>query len=377
MEDRGPLYQRIADSIRQEILQGLLHPGDLLPSVRLQASKWGCTPGTVHQAYRLLAEQNLVVSRTGQGTRIGVQTSMGPQPGVTVQRALLVHQAEAFLLAALSAGNSPEEVEHAFRTALDRWRTMEGEPLPATSAQTLRFIGSHDPAVTLIAARFPEISPGATFQPLFSGSLGGLIALAEGKADLSGCHLWDEETDSYNAPFVRRLLPGRRVHLVTLAHRRLGLLVAPRHQNRIGGLGDLTQDLRFVNRQRGAGTRVWLDAHLRLAGIRTDAIRGYDREAATHSEVARLIAEDSADVGLGIEAAALVFGLGFIPLTLERYDLIVPEATWATTQVQSLAAWLSTSSARAAIRSLGGYDTRATGEVSVVDEAPRTSPQTR
>jgi putative molybdopterin biosynthesis protein len=254
---------------------------------------------------------------------------------------------------------------------------MEEEPPAQPSAQTLRFVGSHDPAITLIAARFSEIAPGATFRPLFSGSLGGLIALAEGKADLSGCHLWDEETDSYNAPFVRRLLPGARVRLVTLAHRRLGLLVAPHHQNRMSGLGDLTQDLRFVNRQRGAGTRVWLDAQLRRAGIRTESIRGYDREAATHSEVARLIAEDSADVGLGVEAAALVFGLGFIPLTLERYDLIVPEATWATSAIQSLTAWLPTPSARAAIRSLGGYDTRETGEVSVVDEAPRTSPQTR
>jgi putative molybdopterin biosynthesis protein len=361
--ERTPLYLQIADSVRQQVLDGKLRPGDALPPVREMAEKWACTPGTVQQAYKELARQGLAVGRTGQGTRVGSTLPATPPDKTPLRRAALIHQAETFLLEALAAGHTPAEAEAAFRAALDRWRAVAVEPNPASS-RTLRFVGSHDPAVSLVASRFPEICPGCTLEVAFTGSLGGLIALAEGKADLAGSHLWDAESDTYNAPFVRRLLPGRRIALLTLACRRLGLIVPPGNRAGLTGLADLTRPgLRFINRQRGAGTRVWLDAQLRRLGLTAAAIAGYAHECATHAEVARAVAEGQADAGLGIEAAALAYGLGFIFLATESYDLVIPVEMWDTAPVQALTAWLGSNEAKAGIGGMGGYETEGSGKV--------------
>ncbi len=361
MASKAFLYRQIAESIRQEILHGTLRPGDRLPSVREMATRWHCTIGTVQRAYEELVDQGLVVSRPGQGTHVAAVI-----PAATVEplrRAALVQRAEAFLLEVLTAGYTETEVEQAIRLALDRWRTLSRQ-LAAWPEHTLHFVGSHDPAVAFITAHFADVAPGYVPHLTFAGSLGGLIALAEGEADLAGSHLWDEESDTYNAPFVRRLLPGRRVALLTLAHRRLGLIVSPLNPAGITSLADLTRPgLRFVNRQPGAGTRVWLDAHLRRLGLAPEHIAGYELEARTHSEVARTIAEGRADVGLGVEAAARAYGLDFLPLTTERYDLVIPAEIWSRPPVQALARWLTTDEASTRIKALGGYDVRQTGRV--------------
>lgn len=362
--DKTPLYQQIAEAVRQEIVYGQLGPGDTLPSVRVMADRWQCTPGTVQQAYRELVRHGLVVSQPGQGTRVAAALrSESP-----MRRASLVHQAEAFLLDTLAAGYTALEVERALRIALDRWRAMAAEP-PAEPSTVLRFAGSHDPAVSLIAGHFADIVPGAAVHVTFSGSLGGLIALAAGEADIAGSHLWDETCDCYNVPFVERLLPGRRVALLTLAHRCQGLLVAAGNPTEVAGIADLARPgLHFVNRQRGAGTRVWLDAQLRRAGIEGQTILGYDHEALTHSDVARLVAEGQADAGLGVETAALEYGLGFIPLATERYDLVMLADTWQSEPAQKLASWLASTEGRAAIAELGGYDTRSSGQIAWVSK---------
>ncbi len=367
--DKNPLYLQIADAVRQELLAGTLRPGDSLPTVRDMAERWNCTPGTVQQAYKELARLGLAVSRTGQGTRIGT-TLPAPDPGQgPLRQAALVHQAEAFLLEVLAAGHTPAEAEAAFRAALDRWRAMAETP-SAAPANTLRFTGSHDPAISSLAARFPEICPGCALAVAFTGSLGGLIALAEGKADLAGSHLWDAESDTYNAPFVRRLLPGRRVALLTLARRRLGLIVPPGNPAGLADLPDLARPgVRMVNRGRGTGTRVWLDAQLARRGIAAHNIAGYDQEAATHAEVARAVAEGHADVGLAVEAATRAYGLDFVLLTTEPYDLVIPAVAWEKPAVQMFADWLATAEARTAITGLGGYDTAETGQIAWVGPA--------
>ncbi len=364
--DKTPLYIQIANAIRQELLAGKLRPGDLLPPVRELAERWACTPGTVQQAYKALAQQGVVVSHAGQGTRIGAALPALALDRTPLRRAALTHQAEAFLLEVLAAGHTPEEAEIAFRAALDRWRAVAAETSGAPP-RVVRFVGSHDPVVSLVAGRFPEICPGCTLAVAFTGSLGGLIALAEGKADLAGSHLWDAESDIYNAPFVRRLLPARRIALLTLTHRRLGLIVPPGNPAGVAGIADLARPgLRFVNRGRGTGTRVWLDAQLARQGIRPEDVSGYGQEAPTHTEVARAVAEGRANVGLGIEAAALDYGLGFIRLTTEPYDLVIPAEAWETEPVKKLASWLRSQDARAEIAALGGYETAAMGQVAWV-----------
>jgi molybdate-binding protein/DNA-binding transcriptional regulator YhcF (GntR family) len=358
--DANSLYNQIAAAVRQDILEGKLKPGERLPPLREVAQDWSCTLGTAQRAYRQLADQGLVISRAGQGTHV-VETPP-VNDDAPLRKANLVHQAERFLLEVLTTGYSSDEVEAAMRLALDRWRAIAQQP-QETETGVLRFAGSHDPALAWLAAHFPEIVPQFSLQLGFSGSLGGLIALAEGKADLAGCHLWDRETDSYNEPFVRRLLPSRRVALVALAQRRLGLIVQSGNPLGINGLADLARpEMRFANRQSGSGTRVWLDTALEQAGIPTNAINGYAHEHLTHSEVALAVAEGRADVGLGLETAALLFGLDYIHLTLERYDLVIPAENMETPCVERLVEWLQSAAARRAIEALGGYETGETGK---------------
>lgn len=355
------LYRQIAETIRSQIMLGELRPGDRLPSVREMTARWNCTVGTVQHAYQELVHQGLVTSRSGQGTRVAAEL---PQHSETpLRHATLIHRAESFLLEVLTGGYTPAEVEEAVRQALDRWRVVVQQSVHP-GGQDLCFSGSHDMAMAWIASHFAEIAAGYNLQLGFTGSLGGLIALAEGKADLAGCHLWDEESDTYNAPFVRRLLPGRRVALLTLAHRRVGFIVAPGNPALIQSLSDLlSPGLRFVNRQSGSGTRVWLDAALQRYRISPQSIRGYNDEKMTHSEVALAVAEGRADAGLGLEAAAHPYGLDFVPLIRERYDLVIPEETFDLPPVKALSGWLSSEAARQVVSGLAGYDPSETGKL--------------
>jgi molybdate-binding protein/DNA-binding transcriptional regulator YhcF (GntR family) len=363
--DEPHLYQKIAASIRQGVLDGSLKPGDRLPSVREMAARWECTIGTVQHAYQELAQHGLVNSRAGRGTRI--VNKLPRQDDAPLRKANLIHRAEAFLLEVLTAGYTPGEVEGAVQMALDRWRTVASEP-SVPSGSLVRFAGSHDLAVTWLATHFREIAPDYNLQLNFNGSLGGLISLAEGKADLAGCHLWDQQSDDYNLPFVRRILPGRRIALITLANRRLGLILPAGNPANVQSLQDLTRpELRFSNRQSGAGTRVWLDANLRKLNISAGQIRGYENEVLTHSDLARTIAEGQADLGLGLEASARAFGLEFIFQVSERYDLVVPADNVDHPAIAALGDWLSSGTARSAIAKLAGYDTRQTGRIMWVE----------
>ena len=362
--DETFLYQKIAETIRDEILDGSRRPGDRLPSVRQLCRQWSCTPGTVQRAYAILAQRGLLVSQAGKGTRVASAIpSAQAQSQAALRRAGLVHRCEGFLLEALTAGYALPEIQQAFELALDRWQIPSGERgLPP--AQTIRFTGSHDMAVNALAARLGEIAPGALLEISITGSLGGLIALADGRADLAGCHLWDAESDSYNLPFVRRLLPGQQTVVVTLAHRRLGLILAPGNPLDLHSIPELARPgLRFINRQSGSGTRVWLDAALARAGLPASRIQGYADERHTHSEVARAVAEGLADVGLGLETAAVAYGLDFVFLTRERYDLVLLAETARREPFAQLLSWLASPAASKFISTFKGYDSAETGKI--------------
>lgn len=359
------LYEQIAESVRQDIINGNLTPGDRLPSLREMTSRWNCTIGTVQRAYRELAQQGLITSRSGQGTK--VVEKLPAQIETPLRRAALIHRAETFLLEVLTAGYSPPEIENAIRQALDRWRTLEHEEIPAPP-QIIRFAGSHDLFLTWLSGNFSDIFPGYTLQLQFSGSLGGLIALAEGRAEIAGSHLWDKQSDTYNLPFIRRLLPGQKMTVLTVAHRRLGFILPKGNPQQIKGLTDLGRDgLRFGNRQSGSGSRVWLDANLDKAGLTADQILGYNSEMLTHLEVALAVAENKIDIGLGLEAAAHNYGLGFIPLTLEQYDLVIPSKIADTYPIKEVIGWFASSRAKQEIAKFPGYETHDTGKVFQVE----------
>jgi molybdate-binding protein/DNA-binding transcriptional regulator YhcF (GntR family) len=365
--DTTSLYHRIADQIRQDILEGRRQPGERLPPIRELTRAWNCTPGTVQRAYQELAQQGLVVSQAGKGTHVaGRIDPRHLQAQAPLRRAELVHRAESFLLEVLTAGYELPEIQQAFELALDRWRSVQQEA-PLLSYKTLRFSGSHDMAVTWLAGHMDEVVPGSGLELNFTGSLGGLMALAEGRADLAGSHLLDPETGTYNTPYLRKLFPGRRMASVRLAERNIGLIVAPGNPLGITGLKNLFQHgVRFVNRQGGSGTRVWLDSELARLGAAGGKIRGYETELLTHSEVARAVAEGKADAGLGLESAAAAFKLDFCFLVQESYDLVMPAEGLDREPLRGLIAWLRTLQGRNALSGLRGYDTAHSGEVEII-----------
>lgn len=359
------LYHQIAEAIRQDILDGRIEPGGRLPALRELTRRWNCTPGTVQRAYQELARQGLVTSRPGKGTRVSL-TEGGLRSQIPLRKAAMVNRAEAFMLEMLTAGHKLEEIERAFSLAADRWRSVAASPEPS-QGNILRIGGSHDPVLTAVVAKMVEISGPGAFEVRCMGSLGGLMALAEGKVDLAGCHLWDQETQVYNLPFVQRLLPGRRAAVIHLARRRLGLMIPPGNPRKIGALEDLTRPgMRFANRQVGSGTRVWLDAQLAEQSIDGSSIAGYVDEYLTHSEVARAVAEGRAEVGLGLEASAREFGLDFVFLTEERYELVCLESGMRRAVVSGLIEWLKSPAASALIDRYPGYDGRECGQVAWV-----------
>ncbi|MFU8771525.1 MAG: substrate-binding domain-containing protein, partial [Anaerolineales bacterium] len=289
------------------------------------------------------------------------------QSEAAMRKATLIHRAETHLLELLSDGYSLPELEMAIRQALDRLRVVEQDEL-VRDDNHLQFAGSHDLIVALISELFPKITNGYHLDLRYSGSLGGLIALAEGNADLAGSHLYDDESDSYNIPFVRKILPGKRVALITLAYRRIGLILPLGNPRRIHGIEDLLQPgLCFTNRQPGSGTRVWLDVAIRKAGIGAGQIQGYFDEKMTHSAVAQAVAEGQADAGIGMEASAIHFSLDFIPLTRERYELVVPDQVMQLQPISRFVDWLSSEQARLLISSLGGYEASETGLIHWVE----------
>ena len=165
-------------------------------------------------------------------------------------------------------------------------------------------------------------------------------------------------------PFVRRLLPGRQTALLTLGHRNLGLILPPGNPAHLTSLEDLLETRpRFATRQHGTGTRVWLDEQLNRLGFTPERTESYGEEHRTHYQVAQAISDGLADAGVGIETAALAYGLDFIQLTKERYDLIIPKPTWDQPSIQALVHWRSADEAKTAILELGGYDITETGRV--------------
>ena len=209
-----------------------------------------------------------------------------------------------------------------------------------------------------------------SFSASYVGSLDGLLALLHGEVALAGAHILDEETGEYNLPILRRLFPGGQLRAVTLAEREQGLIVARGNPKGIRSFADLARgDVRFVNRQAGSGTRTLSEHHLRRAGIAAASIAGFDRVVDTHLAVASAVAEGSvsgADAGLGVYAAARAFGLDFVPIAKERYDLVLLAADRSQPPLSWLLDTIASPGFRAVVAELGGYDTSKTGQEQTV-----------
>jgi putative molybdopterin biosynthesis protein len=233
---------------------------------------------------------------------------------------------------------------------------------PSELDKTIFCIGSHDVILDLLAQFLSGWD--RRFISANVGSQGGLIALKRGEAHLAGSHLLDPATGKYNLAALREYLPGLPVRLVALVNREQGLMVRRGNPKGIKSLGDLARpEARFMNRQRGAGTRVLLDYQLNLLGMVASQIRGYNQEEYTHLGVAASVASGRADCGLGIPAAAQALDLDFIPLFHERYDLVIPKEYAESALLAPLFNVINGKAFREAVTALPGYDVRAMGEI--------------
>jgi putative molybdopterin biosynthesis protein len=227
---------------------------------------------------------------------------------------------------------------------------------------TILIQGSHDLTIDLIAQYLSY--RGVRLSSANLGSLGGLIALSRGEAHLAGSHLLDPESGQYNIPYIKEYLPDVPVVILALVLRDQGLILPNGNPKAIESLRDLTrEDVTFINRQRGAGTRVLLDYHLKDIGISSEKIKGYEREEYTHLAVAAAVSSGWADCGLGIHAAASALGLDFLPLFQERYDLIIPRIHYESSLLIPLLEILNNQDFRQSVDALLGYDTSSMGVI--------------
>ena len=237
---------------------------------------------------------------------------------------------------------------------------------PAASAMPEEMIiCGQDPVLDSLTRHLEKQLPRVRILRNYVGSIDGLSALYHGRANVATTHLWDGDTDSYNIPYVRRLLPGHAAVIVNLVYRTAGFYVARGNPLDIHDWPDLLKPgIRLVNRERGSGARVLLDEKLRAAGLDRNLIDGYDREEASHLAVASCVARGEADVGIGTEKAALqVENIDFVPMQQERYDLVIRREDAGTPDFQTLLAILRSPAFRSEIAGMGGYELKQLGQI--------------
>lgn len=236
---------------------------------------------------------------------------------------------------------------------------------PDEIGNTIVCIGSHDNTLDVLANVLKKTCPRLSLSSAHVGSMGGLMALKRGEAHIAGTHLLDEQSGEYNVPFLKKLFTDRKISLVNLVYRQQGLLVRRGNPKGVHGFEDLArEEVTFVNRQAGSGTRLLLDKHLRDKGIDPRRIRGYERDEFTHMAVASSVLTGLADAGLAVYSSAKALGLDFLPVAEERYDLAVPSEFLDMEKIGVLLRIIREDDEfRRTVESLGGYDTRDMGKV--------------
>ncbi|MBW1710869.1 MAG: molybdopterin biosynthesis protein, partial [Deltaproteobacteria bacterium] len=229
---------------------------------------------------------------------------------------------------------------------------------------TLVIIGSHDNTLDVLADFLKRRDFSIALSSGNVGSLGGLLTLKKGFCHLAGTHLLDTETGAYNVSYIKKHLAGQALRLVNLVTREQGFIVPRGNPKQVKSFEDLTrEDVVLVNRQPGSGTRILIDYHLQQKNIDPAQINGYEREEFTHMAVAVDVLSGRADAGVGIFASARALGLDFVPVTVERYDLVIPEKFWEDRKIKLLLEVIRSEEFKEAVLALGGYGVEQTGEV--------------
>ena len=228
---------------------------------------------------------------------------------------------------------------------------------------TVVMVGSHDLTLDLLASLLRRSYPPLFLSSQNVGSLGGLLAIKNGICHLAGSHLLDPDTGEYNFPYIRQYLQGTPVRVIHLVNREQGLIVQKGNSKKVKGLKDLQrEEVSFINRQKGSGTRILLDHLLKTLSLDPRQIRGYEREEFTHMAVASSVASGRVDAGLGILSAARALHLDFIPIGTERYDLVIPSIYFQGKEVQKILEAIRSREFKDMVLRMGGYDVSRTGE---------------
>ncbi len=235
---------------------------------------------------------------------------------------------------------------------------------------TIVVVGSHDNTLDILADQIRGGGRRLSLSSSHVGSVGGLMAIKNGVCHLAGSHLLDIEDGSYNISYIKKYLPDVGVRLANLVLRDQGLLVLPGNPKAIKGIEDVCRnDITFINRQAGSGTRILLDYRLKQLGIDPGSVKGYENEEFTHMSVAVAVLSGTADVGLGIYAAAKALNLDFIPIVTEQYDLVIPDVYFDSDNIQTLLETINSPAFKKRVEALGGYSTEKTGTIIEIETA--------
>lgn len=242
------------------------------------------------------------------------------------------------------------------------------QSVPPPVGQEALIMCGQDVVLDILTRHLEREFPQIKFLRNYVGSMDGLLALYRGLANVATAHLWDSDTGKYNSPYIRRLLPGHGALLINLVHRNAGFFVAKGNPKAILSWKDLIRpDVRIVNRECGSGARVLLDEQLKSLSLSIADIQGYSHVEMSHLAVASTVSRGDADVGIGIEKAAQqVQGIDFIPLQVERYDIVIRKADADKPLFQALIAALRSKAFLNEVQGIGGYDLSQTGQI--VDE---------
>lgn len=224
--------------------------------------------------------------------------------------------------------------------------------------------GSNDPILDMLQTYMKKSYPEFYIFSANTGSTDGLKALNMGYTDIAWSHLYDSKTGEYNIPFLPTYLPNVKPVVVNLFYRDLGFVTLPGNPIRLKGFQDLTKrGVRFINRQKGSGTRLLIDQRLKDFGISSSKIEGYSDEVNTHLEVGLSILGKTANVGIATMAVSKFLSLDFIPITKERFDMIQSQETFFHKGVQALIRLLHSEEFRQKVEKIGGYDLKDSGRV--------------
>lgn len=308
-----------------------------------------------HQVVSRLGDEEFLRVRLGN---IGKKIMAYPLPRGSGVITSLVEADGIIRIPSLKEGlNLEEEVN------VELWKNLD------TIMNNIIITGSHDLILDILKNELREDFSEYSLVYFNVGSIGGLIALKQNQTHLATAHLLDPESGEYNFPYLRKMFPQKELIVVNLAYREQGIMIKKGNLKKIKGLNDLTrEDIKFINRQKGSGTRILLDYLLKKKDINPLDIQGYSQEEYTHLMVASAVAEGNVDAGLGILSAAKAFGLDFVPVAKERYDIIIPKKYYSSLKVQKLLTIIRSEKFKKKVLNLGGYELSQSGKV-IEDES--------